>query len=62
MCAVIGRSLGEGETRKILCRNGTVGRFITIRRNTDTRDTLQLCEVEVYGSESKSVKRNTNKT
>ena len=53
MCATIGSALADGETREIPCREGTVGRMIVIRRYTDTTDTLNICEVEVYGRASK---------
>ena len=36
ICATNGPALRDGETKQFRCRNGTVGRFITIRRNTDT--------------------------
>ena len=53
ICAVVGSALKDSETRTFNCPKETFGRFITIRRITDTIHTLQLCEVEVYGRESK---------
>jgi len=53
ICAVVGSALRDGETRNFSCPKETFGRFIAIRRNIDTTYTMQLCEVEVYGQESK---------
>ena len=53
MCATIGSALADGVTRGIPCREGTMGRIIVIRRFTYTTDTLNICEVEVYGRASK---------
>ena len=50
ICAVVGTAIGKSETRKIPCRQGTVGSIVRIRHNDTISAVLTLCEVEVYGT------------
>ena len=50
ICAVVGTAVGKNETRKIPCRQGTVGSIVKIRQNATKEEILTICEVEVYGT------------
>ena len=53
LCVHVVGPFGPGETRRIVCTNEIVGRYVTISL-TGSNEILTLCEVEVYGEPGKA--------
>ena len=51
ICAFEIRTFESSETRVYTCRNHLKGRYVRIRFDEKTRQVLQLCEVQVQGTE-----------
>ena len=53
LCAHVVGPFAPGETRRIVCTNEIVGRYVTISL-PGSNELLTLCEVEVYGEPGKA--------